>query len=379
MDFRLSKEEELLQKKVRAIAEEYIRPMAAEIDERDDPSWDLVRKLAGEGIFAVVVPKKYGGMTEQVRASFVCIVREELSRVSSNADFMFAMQGLAGYPIILGGTEELKEKYLPSLVKGEKLGAYALTEPHAGSDVANIHTEARRDGDQYVLNGTKLFISNAAYAGIVTLFAKTDMDKGTRGISVFVVDGGTSGLTCTRTQEVIAPHALGELKFEDCRIPASNLVGEVDKGFKLAMMTFDVYRTSVGACALGLAQAAYDLAIAYANQRHSFGKPLGEHQGIQFKIADMATELDAARLLVYRAAWLKDQGASRVTKEASMAKLFATEAANRIVDHSLQIHGGRGVVKGYEIERLFRQARACRIYEGASEIQRIVIARMALS
>jgi len=288
------------------------------------------------------------------------------------------MQGLACYPLILAGTEAQKQKYLPILANGEKLGSYAITELQAGSDVGNIQTEAVKDGDDYVLNGRKCFITNAAHAGIYIVFVKTNMDKGARGISTFIVEAGTSGFSCSATQELIAPHALGELQFEDCRIPASNLVGEVDKGFKTAMKTFDVYRTSVGACALGFAQAAFDLALGYSKERTAFGKPLAAFQVNRFKIADMAVDLDCARLLVYRAAWLKDSGASRVTKEASMAKLFASEAANRIVDQALQIHGGRGLLKGYDIERLYRQVRGSRIYEGTSEIQRTVISSMIL-
>lgn len=378
MEFRVTKEEKELRDKIRRIAVDYIKPRAREIDETDDVTWDVIEKLAEEGIFKIVVPKAYGGITENVMATSVCIVREELSRVSSNADAFFAMQGLACYPLILAGTEEQKRKYLPPLINGEKLGAYALTEPQAGSDVGNIQTEAVLDGDEYVLNGTKCFITNAAHAGIFIVFVKTNKEKGARGISTFIVEEGTPGFRCSATQELIAPHALGELQFDNCRIPAANLVGEVDKGFKIAMKTFDVYRTSVGACALGFAQAAFDLALSYAKERTAFGKPLNAFQVTRFKIADMAVDLDAARLLVYRAAWLKDSGASRVTKEASMAKLFASEAAGRIVDQALQIHGGRGLLKGYDIERLYRQVRGSRIYEGTSEIQRTVISSMIL-
>lgn len=378
MEFRVTKEEEELREKIRRIAVDYIKPRAKEIDETDDVTWDVIEKLAEEGIFRTVVPKEYGGITEKVMATNICIVREELSKVSSNADAFFTMQGLACYPLILEGTEEQKKKYLPLLVNGEKLGSYALTEPQAGSDVGNIQTEAVLDGDEYVLNGRKCFITNAAHAGIFIVFVKTNKEKGARGISTFIVEEGTPGFRCSATQELIAPHALGELQFDNCRIPAANLVGEVDKGFKIAMKALDVYRTSVGACALGFAQAAFDLALSYAKERIAFGKRLDEFQVTRFKIADMAVDLDAARLLVYRAAWLKDSGVSRVTKEASMAKLFASEAAGRIVDQALQIHGGRGLLKGYDIERLYRQVRGSRIYEGTSEIQRTVIASMIL-
>ncbi len=379
MEFRVTEEEKELREKVRRIAEDFIRPRAKEIDETDEVTWDLIEKLAEEGIFRLVVPKEYGGITEKVMSTNICIVREELSKVSSNADAFFAMQGLTSYPIVVAGTEEQKKKYLPMLAKGEKLGSYAVTEPHAGSDVGNMTTEAVLDGDEYVLNGKKAFITNAAHAGIYTVFVKTSMDKGSRGISTFIIEEGTPGFRCLGTQEMMAPHALGELEFKNCRIPATNIVGEVDKGFKTAMMTFDVYRTSVGACALGFAQAAFDLAVEYAKERTAFGKPLTDFQVSRFKIADMAVDLDAARLLVYRAAWLKDSGAARVTKEASMAKLFATEAACRVVDEALQMHGGRGMLKGTNIERLYRQVRGSRIYEGTSEIQRTVISGMILS
>jgi len=379
MEFRVTKEEKELREKVRQIAEDYIRPRADAIDETDDVTWELIEKLAEEDFFRYVIPKEYGGMTEEVMSTNICIIREELSKVSSNADAFFAMQGLACYPIVVAGTEEQKRKYLPLLVSGKKLGAYALTEPQAGSDVGNLLSEAVLDGDEYVLNGCKAFITNAAHAGIYVVFVKTSMDKGSRGISTFIVEEGTPGFRCSGTQAMMAPHALGELEFKDCRIPAANLVGEVDKGFKTAMKTFDVYRTSVGACALGFAQTAFDLAVAYAKERMVFGKPLQDFQATKFKIADMATELDAARLLVYRAAWMKDSGEARVSKEASMAKLFATEAACRIVDEALQIHGGRGMVRGLNIERLYRQVRGSRIYEGTSEIQRTVISGMILS
>jgi alkylation response protein AidB-like acyl-CoA dehydrogenase len=324
MEFRVTQEENELREKIRRIAVDYIKPRAREIDETDDVTWDLIEKLAEEGIFRAVVPKAYGGMSENVMATSVCIIREELSRVSSNADAFFAMQGLACYPLVLAGTEEQKKKYLPLLISGEKLGAYVLTEIQGGSDVGNIQTEAVLDGDEYVLNGKKCFITNASHAGIFIVFAKTNKEKGARGISTFIVEEGTPGFRCSGTQELIAPHALGELEFDNCRIPAENLLGEVDKGFKTAMKTFDVYRTSVGACALGFAQAAFDLALSYSKERIAFGKPLDAFQVTRFKIADMAVELDAARLLVYRAAWLKDSGQSRVTKEASMAKLFAS-------------------------------------------------------
>lgn len=377
-DFLLDDDQRRLRDRVRALVEEHILPRSASLDETAEVAWDVVQLFAREGLFRIVIPKDYGGLNPGVEALPISLVREQVARGSANADALFAMQGLGSYPIILGGSDAQKRKYLPPIVRGETLAAYAVTEPRAGSDVAMMETTAARRGDHYVLNGTKVFISNAGVAGTYVVFAKTDPTAGTRGISAFVVESRTPGFEVVRQFDLIAPHTIGEIAFRDCAVPAANLLGEEGRGFRFAMQTFDVYRASVGAAAVGIAQGALDEALRYGAARVQFGHPLLEHQAIQFKIADMATQIDAARLLVYRAAKLKDLGAPRVTKEASMAKLFASETCGRVVDEAVQIHGGIGVLRGVRVERLYRQARAMRIYEGASEIQRIVIARSVI-
>lgn len=375
MDFRFSHEEERLKEKIRKLAQEKLVPLAPHVDESDELSWEVVKILSEEGVFGYVVPEDYGG--KGVKVINLCIIREELSRVCVQADTDFAMSGLCAYPIIISGSEEIKKKFLPPLATGEKLGSYALTEPDAGSDVASIKTIALLDGDFYILKGVKRFISQAGVAHIYSVFAKTDPQLGGKGISAFVVEADAPNFY-SRKMKLMAAHIIGELFFDDCRIPKINILGKPGEGMKIALSTLDVYRTTVGAAVIGMAQTAFEEALEYAKRRVAFGQPLAQFQAIQFKLADMATELQAARLLVYWAAWLKDKGEERVIKEASMAKLFATEVANRIVDEALQIHGGLGVVKGVPIERLFREIRAPRIYEGTSEIQRLTIARQLL-
>jgi len=291
---------------------------------------------------------------------------------------MFAMQGLGSYPITLAGGEALKRRHLPRVVSGEAIAAFALTEPEAGSDVAALQTAARRDGDHYELDGVKTFISNAGLADFYVVFAKTNPDQGHKGISAFVVEPSMSGFVVERKLELIAPHPIGVVRFERCQVPRESLLGDEGQGFKIAMQTLDVFRATVAAAAVGMARRALDEALAYSRQRVQFGRPIAEFQGIQFKLGEMATELEAARLLVYRAAWKKDQGAERVTRESAMAKLYATEMAQRVIDQAVQIHGGNGVVKGFVVERLYREIRALRIYEGTSEIQKVVIARELL-
>jgi len=278
----------------------------------------------------------------------------------------------------LAGGEALKRRHLPRVVSGEAIAAFALTEPEAGSDVAALQTAARRDGDHYELDGVKTFISNAGLADFYVVFAKTNPDQGHKGISAFVVEPSMSGFVVERKLELIAPHPIGVVRFERCQVPRESLLGDEGQGFKIAMQTLDVFRATVAAAAVGMARRALDEALAYSRQRVQFGRPIAEFQGIQFKLGEMATELEAARLLVYRAAWKKDQGAERVTRESAMAKLYATEMAQRVIDQAVQIHGGNGVVKGFVVERLYREIRALRIYEGTSEIQKVVIARELL-
>jgi len=306
----------------------------------------------------------------------LCLTRERLCYRSGLADLMFAMQGLGSYAITLAGTDELKQKYLPKVASGEFIAAFAITEPNAGSDTGSMQTTATKDGDDYIINGAKRFISNAGIADFYTLFAKTDPTAGNKGVSAFVLDANTPGLTIKKLK-LISAHPIGELEFNNCRISSSQMLGLPGEGFKLAMRTLDTFRASVGAMALGMGTRALDEAINYARKRILFNKPLTEFQAIQFKLAEMATELDAARLLVYRAAWLKDQG-QVITRQAAMAKLFATESAQRAIDEAIQIHGGSGLIHGAITERLYREIRATRIYEGTSEIQKIVIANQLL-
>ena len=279
---------------------------------------------------------------------------------------------------MLSGNEELQARYCPLIASGEKIFTICLTEPNAGSDVGAIETTAVEENDSWVLNGQKIFTSLAPDADIYTVFAKTDPDKGTRGISAFVVEKGWDGFDPGKRMDLMAAHPIGAPVFKDCSVPKENLVGEQNAGFKVSMRNLDFFRSTVGAAAVGMAQAALDEAVSYAKGRFQFGKSIAEFQSIQFKLADMATELTASRALVFRAAYIKDQGVERITLESSMAKLYATEAAWRIIDEALQVHGGYGVIKGQHVERLYREIRALRVYEGTSEIQRLVIGNMLL-
>jgi butyryl-CoA dehydrogenase len=375
MDFAFTKEQEMLKTEIRRFAEEKLEPIAAEVDELDEVSWEVVRLLAEQELFCLLTPEEYGGVGATVTS--VCIAREELSRVCGHADLIFAESGLCAFPIQTFGTDQQKDKYLNAFSRGELIGCYALTEPDAGSDVGGMRMTATLDGDHYILNGTKCFASVGPFAQTYVTYAKTNPDQGTRGISAFVVDKGTPGFE-GKPMKLMGPHPIGELTFTDCRIPKENLIGEEGKGMRVAMTTLDFMRTTVGAHALGVAQRALEEAVNYAKSRKAFGQPIAEFQNTQFKRADMATELDAARLLVYRAAWVRDEVSDRVTKEASMAKLYATEMAWRVVDQALQIHGGYGVLRGTKIESLYREIRQPRVYEGTSEIQRMVIARHVL-
>ncbi|MEW6731694.1 MAG: acyl-CoA dehydrogenase family protein [Acidobacteriota bacterium] len=358
--------------------------LEAERSDEEAHALEVVHALGAACLLELTVPAAYRSQSSQalqeantldVRA--LCLARERLAYASALADLMFAMQGLGSYPITLAGTNELKSRYLPGVAGGELVAAFAITEPSAGSDTAAMLTTAVRDGNNYILNGSKRFISNAGIANFYTIFAKTDPDIGHRGISAFVIDADTPGLQVDRLQ-MISPHPIGELALNDCRIPVGQLLGTAGEGFKLAMRTLDTFRSSVGAAAVGLGTRARDEALHYARLRQQFGRPLSELQAIQFKLAEISTELEAARLLVYRAAWCKDNGKARVTREAAMAKLFATEAAQHAIDEAVQIHGGSGLVRGAVTERLYRDIRAMRIYEGTSEIQKLVIASQLL-
>jgi acyl-CoA dehydrogenase len=374
----LDAEEQALHAFVARAGAEVFRPLAEAWGERDELNRELARALGKEGVFPLLVPAAYGGGLEgPFRSVTLCVIREALARTCPAAEELFAIQGLGSYPILLAGTEAQKQHWLPGLARGEQVPAFALTEPEAGSDAAGLTTRAERGGDGWVLRGAKRFISNAPAADLYVLFAKTAPDRGSKGISAFLVPRGTPGLSGTPLH-TMAPHVIGELALDGCRVPADALLGGENEGWAIAMATLDVFRASVGAQAVGLAQAALDLALAHARRRVQFGRPLAEFQLIQAKLADMATELRAARLLVYSAARLKDAGTARVTLESSMAKLYATEMAHRVIDEAVQIHGGEGVLRGSPMERLYREARAARIYEGTSEIQRLIIARQLL-
>jgi acyl-CoA dehydrogenase len=338
-----------------------------------------VKALGEAGFLAAVVPAEQGGMHPRLDVRTLCLAREILAFREGLADFAFAMQGLGTGSISLFGSPALKARYLPKVREGSAIAAFALSEPEAGSDVAALALTAKPDGSEHVrLDGPKTWISNGGIADHYVVFARTGEAPGARGLSAFVVDADSAGLSVAERIAVIAPHPLATLRFEGVRVPVANRLGAPGEGFKVAMATLDIFRSTVGAAALGFARRALAESVARANTRNLFGAPLGELQLSQAAIADSATEVDAAALLVYRAAWTKDQGAPRVTREAAMAKLFATEAAQRVIDRAVQLHGGAGVTKGVKVEELYREIRALRIYEGASEVQKVVIAREAL-
>jgi acyl-CoA dehydrogenase len=337
----------------------------------------LVTVLGRDGWLKFTAPGE--GDADKIDVRTLALIRETLARHSGLADFAFAMQGLGAGPISLFGDAEQRRTWLPKTRTGKVIAAFALSEPASGSDVANIATIARRDGNGFAIDGEKTWISNGGIADFYIVFARTSEAPGARGLSAFIVEAECPGLAIAERLSTIAPHPLARLRFDGCRVPASALIGRAGDGFKIAMATLDVFRTSVGAAALGFARRALDETLKRAANRHLFGAPLADLQMVQGHVADMALEIDAAALLIYRAAWTKDMGAARVTREAAMAKLFATEAAQRVIDTAVQIHGGDGVRSGHPVESLYREIRALRIYEGASDVQKIVIARSVLS
>lgn len=347
-------------------------------DDLEQRARGLIAQFGAAGFLRHAVGQSFGGVRAHVAARDLCIVREELARGDALADTMFALQALGSYPITSAGSAQQKQNYLPKVAAGAAIAAFAITEPEAGSDVASLQTSAVRRGEQFVLNGTKRFISNAGIADFYVVFAVSEPEKKAKGLSAFVVDANTKGLAITEKTKLLSPHPIGVLQFTDCIVPASALIGAAGEGLKIALETLDLLRCSVGAAAVGFAQRALDEAIRYSQARRQFGRAISEFQGIQFKLAEMATELEAARLLVYQAAWAHDCGEADAKLKSSMAKFYATEAAQRIVDQALQIYGGNGLVAGSIMERLYRDVRALRIYEGTSEIQKIVIARELL-
>ena len=347
-------------------------------DDVDAACRGLVKAL-GEGgwLRHAVAGTQWGGTGEALDTRTLCLMRETLARHSGLADFAFAMQGLGSGAISLHGTPQQKAAYLPRVARGKAIAAFALSEPEAGSDVAAMSCSARVDGDHAVLNGEKTWISNGGIADFYVVFARSGEAEGARGISAFIVDDGTPGFDIAERIDVIAPHPLARLSFHDCRIPLSQRIGEGGQGFKIAMQTLDVFRTSVAAAALGMARRALDEALQRATTRKMFKQVLSDFQLTQAKLAKMATTIDSAALLTYRAAWMRDQG-HNVTREAAMAKMTATEGAQQVIDAALQMFGGRGVVSEQPVERLYREIRALRIYEGATEVQQLIIARELL-
>jgi butyryl-CoA dehydrogenase len=378
MDFKLSQEHLLIKQTVRAFAEKEIGPRAEEIDARDEFPADLFRRMAELGILGIPFAEAHGGGGGDYLSLLIAL--EEIARVSGSvAIILDAHTSLCCEPLDLFGSEAQKAKYLAPLARGEKVGAFGLTEPNAGSDAGATRTRAERDGGSWVLNGEKIFITNGSVADVVVVTARTTPGKDTHGISSFIVEKGTPGFSTGRDEKKMGLHGstTSQLFFENCHIPRENLLGKENQGFKQFLTTLDAGRLAIAAMALGLAQGAFDRAVAYAKERVQFDRPIAQFQAIQWMVAEMATDIEAARLLLQRAAWLKGQGQPFST-EASMVKLFATEVSERVCYKAIQIHGGYGYVRDYAVERMYRDQRLCAIGEGTNEIQRLVIARQVL-
>lgn len=379
MDFELNDEQRMFQRLVRDFCEAELKPYAAEVDETGELRWEAIRKMAGLGLLGLQVPEEYGG--SGLDSISTAIATEEIGRVcGSTALSIAAHNGLGCMPIVNWGTEAQKEHYLPRLLSGEVLGALALTEPDAGSDLAGgVKTAATRDGDSWVVNGAKAWITNARYAPTIITLLRTDRGEGTRGFSMILVDTDTDGLTVHPPEKKMglkgSPTSM--ISYDNVRVPAENLLGEEGKGFHQTMQTLDAGRVGIGALSVGLAQGAFEEGVKYARQRHAFGKPIVEHQAIQWMIADAALEIEAARTMVFKAAWMKDAG-KNFSKMAAMAKLFASEVAERVCKNAIQIHGSYGYSREFPVERMYRDQRLMTIGEGTSEIQRLVIARRVL-
>ncbi len=373
MDFSFSKEHEMARSLFREFARKEVKPLAIEVDETEQFPRETVEKMRIAGFLGIPMPKELGGQGCDVTTYIMAV--EELSKVCGTTGVILsAHTSLAQDPLLKYGTPEQKEKFLRPLCTGEKLGAFGLTEPNAGTDASGQQTKAIPDGDEYVLNGSKIFITNGKEADIYIIFAMTDKSKGTKGISAFIVEKGTPGFTFgTKEKKMgIRGSSTYELIFTDCRIPKANLLGTEGKGFGIAMGTLDGGRIGIAAQALGLAAGALEVTIAYVKERKQFGKPISKFQNTQFVLADMATKVEAARNLVYKAAWLKDKGA-KYSVEAAMAKLYASEVAMEVTTKAVQLHGGYGYTREYEVERMMRDAKITEIYEGTSEVQRMVI------
>ncbi|MCJ7571465.1 MAG: acyl-CoA dehydrogenase [Candidatus Thermoplasmatota archaeon] len=375
MDFTLTNEKKLFQKTVREFCEKEIKPIASKIDKEEYFPTDLYKKMGKMGLMGMTVPQKYGGAGID-RISYM-IALEEISRVCGSTGITVEAHNSLGLGHIYEkGTEKQRKKYLPTLTSGRAIAAWALTEPNAGSDASATQTTAVLDGNEWVINGTKQFITSGDIADVTTVMAMTDKSKGAKGISAFIVEKDTPGFKVGQLEDKLGLRGshTAELVFDNCRIPKENLLGELGMGFVGAMNILDRGRTAIGAMSVGIARGAFEDALEYAKQRQQFGKPIGKNQAIQWMLADMATEIDAARLLVYRAAYLEDQNV-RFTKEASMAKLFASEIAMRTTVKAIQIYGGNGYMREYPLERYYRDIKLCTIGEGTSEVQRMIIAR----
>jgi butyryl-CoA dehydrogenase len=374
MDYLLTDEQKMVQELARKIAEDKIRPVAAKYDQTQEFPWEIMKVLAQSDLFAIFVPQEYGGTGAGVLD--LCIATEELSRACGGIAVCFAASALGTFPIILFGNEEQKKKYLPDLASGKKIAAFGLTEPEAGSDAAAIKTTAKKAGDHYILNGTKHFITNGGEAEVYTVIAMTDKTKGARGASAFIIDKGTPGFGFGKKEEKLGIRAsiTRELVFTDCKVPKENLLSKEGMGFIVTMKTFDMSRPGVAAQAVGIAQGALDLTVKYAKERHQFGKSIASFQGIQWMLADMATEVEAARSLVYSVARMVDAGKTNVSKDSAMAKLFASDVAMKVTTDSVQIFGGYGYMQDYPVEKYMRDAKITQIYEGTNQIQRNIIA-----
>lgn len=375
MKFQLTEEHEMIRKMVRDFAEKEVAPTAAERDEEERFDRSMFEKMAELGLTGIPWPEEYGGIGSDYLAYAIAV--EELSRVDASAGVLLsAHTSLASWPIYKFGTEEQKQKYLRPLAEGKKIGAFGLTEPGSGSDAGGMKTTARLEGDHYVLNGSKIFITNGGVAEIYVVFALTDPSQKTRGVTAFIVESDFPGFSVGKKEKKLGIRSspTTEIIFEDCKVPVENVLGNVGEGFKIAMMTLDGGRNGIAAQAVGIAQGALDAAIAYAKERQQFGKPIASQQAIGFKLADMATSVEAARLLTYQAAWRESEGLS-YGKESAMSKLFAGDTAMKVTTEAVQIFGGYGYTKDYPVERFMRDAKITQIYEGTQEIQRLVISR----
>jgi len=374
MDYLLTEQQVMIRDLARQIANEKIRPVAAEYDETEEFAWDIMKILSASDIFGIYIPEAYGGMGGGVMD--MCIVAEELSRACGAIALGFAGTALGTFPILLYGSEEQKKKYLPDIAKGKRLAAFCITEAEAGSDAGSIKTTARKDGDHYILNGTKQWITNAGEAEIYTVIAITNKTKGARGASAFIVEKGMKGVEFGAKEKKlgIRASATREVIFTDCRVPKENIISKEGMGFIVAMKTFDSSRPGVAAQAVGIAQGAFDHALEYSRKRVQFGQPISSFQAIQHMLANMATEIEAARALIYATARMIDAGARSVAKESSMAKLFASDVAMKVTTDAVQIFGGYGYMREYPVEKYMRDAKITQIYEGTNQIQRNVIA-----